>query len=318
VTRLSATVIHRRDEWADTLSSVRAGGGTVGLVPTMGALHGGHLSLIRRAAASCTAVAVTIYVNPLQFGPGEDLAAYPRDLDADVAVAAAAGATHVFAPTVEEMWPQRPVTTVHVGGPAVPLEGAARPGHFDGVATIVAKLFALSGPARAFFGEKDYQQLVVVRRLAAELSLPVEVVGCPTVRTPEGLALSSRNAYLSVEERAVAPRLYWSLLAGKRRVEDDGVEDPAEVVAAITSSLADEARFALDYAAVVDPETLETPSRLGGELRLLVAARLGRARLIDNVAAGSPHPPPASGVPADAEPAAPRSAPAQAGDPSCC
>lgn len=289
MTPTTATVIRQRGEWVEALDATRAAGGDVGLVPTMGALHGGHLSLIRRAAATCTTVAVTVYVNPLQFGAGEDLARYPRDLEADVEAAAAAGAHLVFAPSAEAMWPAPPATTVRVAGLADRWEGAARPGHFDGVATIVAKLFALAGRCTAFFGEKDFQQLAVIRRLVADLSLPVAVVGCPTVRDADGLALSSRNAYLSAEERAVAPTLYWSLLAGKRVVEDDRATDPGAVVAAIAGTLHREPRFLLDYAAVVDPGDLRVPDRLAGELRLLVAARLGRARLIDNVAATSPH-----------------------------
>jgi len=287
---LTATVVHRRDEWASAMAEAR-GGGPVGLVPTMGGLHGGHLSLIRRAAAACPTVAVTVYVNPLQFGPGEDLARYPGTLDADVEAAAAAGARIVFAPNGEEMWPEPPATTVHVAEVSEAWEGASRPGHFDGVATIVAKLLSLAGPCAAFFGEKDFQQLAVVRRMARDLSLPVRVVGCPTVRDPDGLALSTRNAYLGPDERAVAPALYWALLAGKRAVEDGRAADPEEVAGAMRDALAREPRFELDYAAAVDPETLRIPARLGGEVRLLIAAQLGAARLIDNIPAHSPLPP---------------------------
>ena len=186
----------------------------MGLVPTMGALHAGHLSLIRRAAADCDVVAVTDYVNPLQFGPAEDLGAYPRRLDEDCRLAAGAGADLLFAPTPDDMWPDPPRTSVRVAGLTERMEGRSRPGHFDGVATIVAKLFALSGPCRAYFGEKDFQQLAVIRRLARDLSLPVEIIGCPTVRDPDGLALSSRNAYLDAAERAAAPCLYYGLAGG--------------------------------------------------------------------------------------------------------
>ncbi len=264
----------------------------VGLVPTMGALYGGHLSLIRRAAAMTTSVAVTVYVNPLQFGPGEDLARYPRDLERDVAVASEAGAHLVFAPEMEEMWPEPPATTVSVGGVGGlgrRWEGAQRPGHFEGVATIVTKLLGLAGRCHAFFGEKDFQQLAVIRRLVADLSLPVAVVGCPTVRHPDGLALSSRNAYLSADERAVAPRLYAALLAGRRAVED-GARHPGDVEQAMTAVLAGEERWALDYAAVVRPDDLSVPDTVAGELRLLAAGRLGPTRLIDNLPAASPHP----------------------------
>lgn len=271
------------------LDEARAGGGTVGLVPTMGALHGGHRSLIRRAAAATTTVAVTIYVNPLQFGAGEDLARYPRDLDADVEAATAAGAALVFAPDVAEMWPEPPATTVHVAGLGERWEGAERPGHFDGVATIVAKLLGLAGRCLAFFGEKDYQQLAVIRRLVQDLSLPVGLVGCPTVRDPDGLALSSRNAYLDPGERSAAPRVYAALLAGRRAVEEDGALRPGEVAAAMAAVLAEEPRFALDYAAVVRPDDLTVPPALAGDVRLLVAARLGGTRLIDNLPASSPH-----------------------------
>lgn len=273
--------------WSEALDAARAGGATVGLVPTMGALHAGHLSLLRRARADCALVAVTNYVNPLQFGPGEDLAAYPRDLEADAAAAGSVGADLMFAPSPEQLWPQPPATTVRVAGLSEVLEGASRPGHLDGVATIVAKLLALAGRCYAYFGEKDFQQLVLVRRLAADLSLPAWVIGCPTVRTSDGLALSSRNAYLAPDELAAAPALYWALLAGKRAVEDDHETDPAAVRAAVEGALRREPRFDLDYAAVVDPETLEPPARIAGPVRLLVAARIGRARLIDNVPAGA-------------------------------
>ncbi|MHB1536241.1 MAG: pantoate--beta-alanine ligase [Acidimicrobiales bacterium] len=278
--------------WRQALDDRRAPG-PVGLVPTMGALHGGHLSMIRRARAECAVVAVTDYVNPLQFGPAEDLSTYPRDVAGDAELAGEAGADLLFAPSQGDLWPEPGRTSLHVAGLSEGMEGAARPGHFDGVATIVAKLLALSGPCRAYFGEKDFQQLAVVRRLVADLSLPVQVVACPTVREPDGLALSSRNAYLSPEQRAVAPTLYHALLAGKRAVEDDGITDADEVVAAMTAVLIKEPRCSLDYAEVADPVDLHRPASIGGEVRLLVAARIGRARLIDNLAALSPHPAPA-------------------------
>ncbi len=194
---MTVELVEQAAAWRKTLDAARANGRQVGLVPTMGALHAGHLSLIRRAAAECDVVAVTDYVNPLQFGPSEDLTSYPRDLGRDCDLASEAGAHIVFAPTTEELWPRPPTTTVRVEGLSENLEGASRPGHFDGVATIVTKLFSLAGPCWAYFGEKDYQQLVVIRRMVADLSLPVEVIGCPTVRDPDGLALSSRNGYLT-------------------------------------------------------------------------------------------------------------------------
>jgi pantoate--beta-alanine ligase len=256
----------------------------------MGALHAGHLSLIRRAAADCDVVAVSDYVNPLQFGPAEDLSAYPRHLEDDCRLAAEVGAHIVFAPTTQDLWPDPPRTTVRVEGLTDGMEGRSRPGHFDGVATIVAKLFALAGPCCAYFGEKDFQQLAVIHRLVGDLSLPVEVIGCPTVRDPDGLALSSRNAYLGADERAVAPRLYAALLAGKRAVEEEGQRDPARVTSAMVDTLAREPRFVLDYAEVVDPVDLSAPQMIRGEVRLLMAARLGRARLIDNVSATASDP----------------------------
>jgi pantoate--beta-alanine ligase len=254
----------------------------------MGALHAGHLSLIRRAAADCDVVTVTDYVNPLQFGPAEDLDAYPRSLDEDCRLAAEAGANVLFAPTTGGLWPESPRTTVTVEGLTAVLEGRARPGHFDGVATIVVKLFGLAGPCSAYFGEKDFQQLAVIRRLVLDLSQPVDVVGCPTVREADGLALSSRNAYLDSDERAVAPCLYYALLAGKRAIEEDAERDPDRVVEAMESSLARQPRFVLDYAEVADPDDLTRPEDIRGEVRLLIAARLGRARLIDNLAAIAP------------------------------
>jgi pantoate--beta-alanine ligase len=289
---LNVEVITSPSAWRERLDAYRAKGARVGLVPTMGALHAGHMSLIRRASGECDVVAVTDYVNPLQFGPAEDLASYPRDLDRDVTLSAEAGARVLFAPSVEDMWPSPPLTSVSVSGITGRMEGVSRPGHFDGVATIVAKLLSLSGACWAYFGEKDFQQVAVVRRMVADLSLPVEVVACPTVREADGLALSSRNAYLSAEERAVAPALYYALLAGKRAVEDDGVTGPAEVASAMAASLGTQPLFRLDYAEVVTPDDLSVPDVISGEVRLLMAARLGRARLIDNVPAN----PPASAV----------------------
>lgn len=288
---MNLELVEHAAAWRSRLDSCRAKGQQVGLVPTMGALHGGHMSLIRRAAADCDVVAVTDYVNPLQFGAGEDLATYPRDLERDCGLAADAGAAIVFAPALDEMWPEPPATTVSVAGDlAESLEGSSRPGHFAGVATIVAKLLSLAGPCVAYFGEKDYQQLAVVRRMVKDLSIPVDVVACPTVRDVDGLALSSRNAYLTPAEREAAPRLYYALLAGKRAVEDDGVDDPALVQKAMAECLSSEPLFHIDYAAVADPETLRQSARITSEVRLLMAARIGRARLIDNVPATPPGP----------------------------
>ena len=263
--------------------STRTWGGVVGLVPTMGYLHAGHASLVAAARAECDHVTVTVFVNPLQFGQAEDLATYPRDLARDVATADEAGADLVFAPATEEMYPNGPpATTVSVKGVTSLWEGASRPGHFDGVATVVAKLFAIAGPCRAYFGEKDYQQLQVVRRMAADLDLPVDVVACPTVREHDGLALSSRNVHLGPEERAAATVLRRALDAGIAAVQG-GERDPRRVDAAMADVVAGEPLAELDYAAIVHHDTLDVPARLEpGEYRLLIAAKVGKPRLIDN------------------------------------
>ncbi|MBW3557500.1 MAG: pantoate--beta-alanine ligase [Actinobacteria bacterium] len=257
------------DSFRKALDAERAGGRTVGLVPTMGYLHEGHLSLLRRAVADCDVAAATIFVNPLQFGAGEDLATYPSDLEGDSRLAAGAGVAHLFTPATSEMYPGEVLTTVTVAGASEGLEGGARPTHFAGVATVVAKLFNIAGPCRAYFGEKDWQQLQVVRRLVTDLSFPVEVVACPTVREPDGLALSSRNVYLSTGQRRAAPVLYRALLAG-RAAAGAGAEATA-VEAAMTEVVSAEPLADLDYAAVRDD-------------RLLIAVRFGPTRLIDNLA----------------------------------
>ena len=265
-----------------TLDGARALGLTVGLVPTMGSLHEGHLSLVGRAAAECDVVAVTVFVNPLQFGSAEDLATYPRDLDRDLELAASAGADLVFAPAVEEMYPEPPSVAFAVGRLGDVLEGASRPGHFAGVATVVAKLFNLAGPSRAYFGEKDWQQLLVVRRLAADLSFPVEVVGCPTVREPDGLACSSRNVRLSAPEREAAAVLYRALARAVQRIEG-GERDAAALRREMADVAATNGLVELDYAAVVRAADLGPVDPVKGDVRVLVAARVGSTRLIDNV-----------------------------------
>jgi len=248
----------------------------------MGYLHAGHQSLVARSADENDLTVVSIFVNPLQFAEGEDYGTYPRDLDRDLEMCADAGAGLVFAPSAEEMYPQAPLTSVAVKGLNAVLEGRSRPTHFDGVTTVVSKLFAMLGPGRAYFGEKDYQQLAIVRRMAADLSLPVEVVGCPTFREPDGLAMSSRNVYLTADERPAATVLWRSLQAGRDAVVQ-GSRDPGEAEAAMAAVLAAEPKASPDYAAVVHAATLERPDVLAGELRLLVAARVGSARLIDNL-----------------------------------
>ncbi|CAB4743743.1 MAG: pantoate--beta-alanine ligase [Actinobacteria bacterium] len=266
----------------EALDTERHAGRAVGLVPTMGYLHDGHRSLMDAAVVANGVAALTIFVNPLQFAPTEDLSTYPRDLQRDLAMARSAGIGHVFTPDVAEMYPEAIATTVSVAGVSSALEGASRPTHFDGVATVVAKLFAIAGPCRAYFGEKDFQQLAVVRKMTSDLSLPVAVVGCPTVRESDGLAMSSRNVYLNDAERAAAPVLHRALRAGREAIEQ-GVRDAAAVRAVMAEVIAAEPLARLDYAEVVDAATFVVPAPLAGTLRLLVAVRFAKARLIDNI-----------------------------------
>jgi pantoate--beta-alanine ligase len=255
----------------------------VGLVPTMGYLHAGHLSLITAARAADDLVVVTIFVNPLQFGPNEDLDRYPRDLTGDLAKCEAAGADLVFAPSVAEMYPRPSLTTVHVAELTSDLCGAARPTHFDGVTTVVTKLFSITGTCRAYFGRKDAQQLAVVRRMVADLDLPVEVVGCPLVREPDGLARSSRNAYLSDDDRRAAPVLFRALSAAADAVRR-GERDAGRVIALVRATVADEPAVMLEYVEARDADELRPVDPLDGEVLLALAAHLGSTRLIDNVA----------------------------------
>ena len=257
-------------------------GRTVGIVPTMGALHEGHLSLVRRAAAECDEVVVTVFVNPLQFGAGEDLGRYPRRVAEDAAMATAAGADWIFAPDVGAMYPAGFQTSVRVGALGSHWEAESRPGHFDGVATVVVKLLVLAQPERAYFGEKDFQQLQVVRRVVADLGLGTEIVACPTVREAGGLALSSRNAYLGPAARQAA-RSLWSALAAGEAAIGAGLRDPTLVGQCMWRELERDPLVHPDYAAAVDPATLEVPYQLAGAVRLLVAATVGGTRLIDNL-----------------------------------
>ncbi len=279
-------VVETIDRYSRALDAVRASGRTVGIVPTMGALHAGHRSLIERAAAECDVVAVSVFVNPTQFGDPTDLAAYPRTLEADLATIASSGGDLVFAPSVAEMYPDPPgtaPTTVSVPMLSARWEGASRPGHFDGVATIVVKLFAAAGRCRAYFGEKDFQQLALVTRLARDLALPVQVVGCPTVRDPDGLALSSRNARLDPDQRRAAVTLWQALTAGAQSwVEGAG---PTQVEATMAEVASREPLVDLDYAALVTADDLEPvrSSKPDRPVRLIVAAGVGPVRLIDNL-----------------------------------
>ena len=263
-------------------SARRALQGTLALVPTMGALHAGHLKLVQEARARADRVAVSIFVNPLQFGAGEDLHRYPRQEEQDLAALKAAGVDLVWLPQVVDLYPEGFVTRITVAGISDRWEGEARPGHFDGVATVVAKLLIAVAPDTALFGEKDYQQLAVIRRLATDLSLPLDIVGVPTVRDADGLALSSRNAYLTAAERQRALALPGALQQARRDILDR--RDVTESLAA-ARALLDEAGFAsVDYLALVDAESLEPLTRPGGEMRLIAAAKIGTTRLIDNLA----------------------------------
>ncbi len=256
--------------------------GSLGLVPTMGYLHEGHLSLVRAARRENERVAATLFVNPTQFGPSEDFARYPRDLARDQALLASASCDLLFAPAVAEIYPAGCETTIDVGSVALPLEGERRPGHFRGVATVVMKLLQIATPDRAYFGEKDAQQLAVIRRLVADLDVPVEVRGCPIVREADGLALSSRNTYLSADERRAATVLFRALTAAEacwRAGERRG----ASLERVLSDVLAREPLARIDYAAATDPETFRPVGEAQGPVRLLLAVFVGKTRLIDNL-----------------------------------
>ena len=277
--RLKPVIVRTREELAAARARVE---GTLAFVPTMGALHEGHLSLMRQARRSADGVAVSIFVNPLQFGPGEDFDRYPRTFDADVEACAREGVGLIFAPSREVMYPDEPQVTLKSGPMGEVVEGAARPGHFDGMLTVVLKLLNLVRPDVAIFGEKDAQQLAMIRRMVADLNVPVRVMGGRTVREPDGLALSSRNRYLSQAERGTALALSRALRAGA----DAAAEGPDAVIGAAGAVL-DKAASAdpplvLDYLVLVDPATF-TPVVSGGEAVLAVAGRVGSTHLIDNV-----------------------------------
>lgn len=264
----------------DTLFTLRAGGGRIALVPTMGALHEGHMSLVREARNHADHVVASIFVNPAQFGPNEDLDAYPRQEAQDAAMLEAEGVALLWAPSVAEIYPDGFVTSISVGGVSEPLEGAHRPGHFDGVATVVCKLLNQVGPDVALFGEKDYQQLAVIRRMVRDLDLPVTIIGVPTARAEDGLALSSRNAYLSAAEREAAAELPRAMRDGVARIEAG--EDVETVLATIRQCLEQAGFGPIDYVALCNSETLSETRNINGPARLLIAARLGKTRLIDN------------------------------------
>jgi pantoate--beta-alanine ligase len=281
------TVVHSIADLRATLDAARRDGRAIGFVPTMGFLHDGHRSLMRAAVAANDTTVVSIFVNPLQFAPTEDLDRYPRDLERDVQMASDEGVRDVFAPSQHGMYPERMMTSVSVAGVSEPLEGASRPSHFAGVATVVAKLFSIVGACRVYFGEKDFQQLAVIRRLVFDLSLPIDVVACPTIREPDGLAMSSRNVNLTPDARRAAPVLLRALQAGRDAIAQ-GERDALHVRRAMRKVVEQEPLVELDYAEVVDESTFVIPSPLAGTLRLLIAARLPGARLIDNIGADVP------------------------------
>lgn len=261
--------------------AARSRGARLGLVPTMGALHEGHLSLVNAARAKSDLVAASIFVNPTQFGPNEDFAKYPRTLENDCALFEQAGVELVFAPSVEEMYPKGAVTWVVVEGLSDRLCGKSRPGHFRGVTTVVAKLFHIVEPDVAFFGQKDAAQVAIIRRMVRDLNMPVEIEVCPIVREPDGLAISSRNAYLSPQEREAALVLYRSLTQIQKRFAD-GERESVNLVAAAKQEFAAEPAVRLDYIEVVDPESLEPETVVTKRSLAAVAAFVGQTRLIDN------------------------------------
>lgn len=265
--------------------------GSFGLVPTMGALHEGHLSLVRRAKAECDHVGVSIFVNPTQFGPSEDLSRYPRDLDRDLKLLEPLGVDVVWTPTPEVVYPPKFQTWVNVENVSTPLEGKQRPGHFRGVATVVAKLFNAFTPDKAYFGQKDAQQVVVIKRMVQDLNFPLEIVVCPTVREPDGLAMSSRNVYLNPDERRAATVLYRALSAAKKEF-DAGQRDAELLRSILSSTVAAEPLAREEYVSAADPDTLAELERIENQALLSLAVRIGKPRLIDNFILELPNPKP--------------------------
>lgn len=275
-------VIKKKDKMRGLVDEAKARGETVGLVPTMGFFHEGHLELMRRARAECDVVVVTLFVNPTQFGPGEDLDAYPRDFERDRALAESVGVDYIFAPEVEEMYPEGAATFVEVEELHRVMCGRTRPGHFRGVATIVSKLFNIVPAHRAYFGQKDAQQLVIIRKMAADLDFPIEIIPVPTVRESDGVAMSSRNTYLEPEEREQAIALHRSLEAARLLVEQ-GQRQAGKIRSAMENLISTFPLVNLEYISICDNIFLRPLEELSGEVLVAVAARIGRARLIDNM-----------------------------------
>jgi len=276
-------LIHTIGEMRQALRPHRQGGARIGFVPTMGALHEGHRSLIRTARSQCDLVVVSIYVNPTQFCPGEDFEKYPRRLQSDLEACAAEGVDYVFAPSDREMYGEGSLTTVHVAKLTEPLCGAFRPGHFDGVCTVVTKLFNIVQPDVAYFGQKDAQQAIVIQRMVVDLNIPVQIVVCPTVREPDGLATSSRNAYLDPQQRKQATCLYRALRAAEEAIRSGGVRDPDQLSRIMRNVVVKAGPCEIDYLQAVDAETLEPVGPDTRKILLAGAIHLGRTRLIDNI-----------------------------------
>ncbi len=280
--RRSMEVVTTIEALRSRIAEEKRGEKLIGLVPTMGYLHAGHLSLIRAAREECDCVVMSLFVNPLQFGENEDFARYPRDFERDRALAEEAGVDLLFCPSVEEMYPRRMLTTVRVVELTERLCGRSRPGHFDGVATVVSKLFHIVCPDRAYFGQKDAQQLAVIERMVEDLNIPVQVIGCPIIREPDGLAMSSRNVYLTPEERQVAPTLYQALQTGETLIRN-GERNPHVVLQTVKQQIERAQAFQLDYLELVSYPDLEPLETISGKIILAAAAWLGETRLIDNI-----------------------------------
>ncbi|MGC8893240.1 MAG: pantoate--beta-alanine ligase [candidate division WOR-3 bacterium] len=277
-------VIKAVGEMRDVSEAWRNQGLVIGFVPTMGALHEGHLSLMRIARARSDRLVVSIFVNPTQFGPSEDYASYPRNTDEDLAMCEAEGVDAVFMPSVDEMYPEAYSTYIDVEGLTEGLCGRFRPGHFRGVATVVAKLFNAVRPHLAVFGMKDAQQFFVIKRMTRDLDFGIEIIPGPTIREPDGLAMSSRNRYLSPEERADAPVIYRALLVAKDLVEQGGVRDPHRIIEQMEHFIAEESTLIrIQYIEIVSTADLRPVERIDGEVLIAIAAFLGKARLIDNL-----------------------------------